>query len=411
MVLWYYFAIDIRVQKEARALAKAGHDVYVLSLRDRETRNKKRITDDAKVIQLSYPRDFLRRMWAYLYFVLFFVDPFWKKKITDTVRRYGIEALHVHCLPLAKTGLIVARKFNIPLVVDLHETHVETIKRDIPLANVVLGMKRKLRRYVSHALLTIRRWTKFEGYCIRYSDRVVTVVDEAKNYYVKLHRVQPGKIVVVMNVEDLDVFRNIEISGRIRESYRNNFIISYIGYFQHHRGIDTMIRALPRILERIPDATLVLVGGKGERDYEEGLRRLCKELKVEKSVVFTGWVDFRYVPSYVAVSDVCLVPHNLTGHTDTTIPHKLFQYMAMGKPVVVTDAKPLRRIVEEAECGIVVPSGDPRRMADAVIKLHDDKEYADRLGKNGKRIVERKYNWENEARKLCQIYDELDKGK
>ena len=78
--------------------------------------------------------------------------------------------------------------------------------------------------------------------------------------------------------------------------------------------------------------------------------------------------------------------------------------MAMKKPVILTDCKPLKRIVEECDCGLVVPSGDYNEMAEAVIRLYKDKEYSRKLGENGRRAVEEKYNWENEAKKLCELY-------
>jgi glycosyltransferase involved in cell wall biosynthesis len=165
---------------------------------------------------------------------------------------------------------------------------------------------------------------------------------------------------------------------------------------------------MPTVLEEIPDARLLLVG-KGSGEFDKEMRELCKDLNVENNVVFTDWVDFRLVPSYIALSDVCLVPHHASGHTNTTIPHKLFQYMAMRKPVIVTDCKPLKRIVEECDCGIVVPSGDRNEMAEAVIKLYNDRELAAKLGANGRNAVEGKYNWENEAKKLCELYERLEK--
>ena len=81
--------------------------------------------------------------------------------------------------------------------------------------------------------------------------------------------------------------------------------------------------------------------------------------------------------------------------------------MAMRKPVIVTDCKPLKRLVEECDCGIVVSSGDYDEMAEAVIRLYKDREYARKLGENGRRAVEEKYNWENEAKKLCELYKRL----
>ena len=77
------------------------------------------------------------------------------------------------------------------------------------------------------------------------------------------------------------------------------------------------------------------------------------------------------------------------------------------KPVIVTDAKPLKRIVEETKCGIVVPSGDYNKMAEAIIGLHKDEKWTRKLGENGRNAVEEKYNWKNEAKKLVDLYKKL----
>ena len=83
--------------------------------------------------------------------------------------------------------------------------------------------------------------------------------------------------------------------------------------------------------------------------------------------------------------------------------------MTFGKPVIVTNCKPLARIVKETNCGIVIPSGDHKKMAEALIKLYNDKKYAKKLGENGQRAIEEKYDWKNEADKLCLLYKELEK--
>lgn len=127
MVLERTFPPDIRVEKEARALIKAGHEIYVLSYWKKGMRNNESI-DNMNVIRWRRPADLLRSAWNYFFFGLTLVYPFWKKLITHSVKRYGIEAIHVHNLPLVKTGLITARRFGIFLVADLHENYPEAMK-------------------------------------------------------------------------------------------------------------------------------------------------------------------------------------------------------------------------------------------------------------------------------------------
>ena len=399
MVLQSYFPPDIRVEKEARALISAGHKIYLLSLGEKGMP----AVEDIKginVIRIFPHGSFLNRVWRFLWFNVFFDDLLWKRSLEGVIKQHEIEIVHVHDLPMVKTAASVAKKFNIPIIADLHENYPEGIRA---WRKVKMSWKSKIFNLVS----PVWRWKRLERSVLQHVDRIIAVVDESKEHYVNDCGVPPEKIIVVMNAEDLEEFGNLEIDESLVTKYKNKFVISYIGGFGPHRGIDTAIKAMPKVLEGIPNAKLLLVGGKGSKEYEEELNKLCTDLKVENNVEFTGWVDFRLVPSYIALSDVCIVPHHASGHTNTTIPHKLFQYMAMSKPVIVTDCKPLKRIVEECDCGIVVPSGDYNEMAGAVIRLYKDKEYARKLGENGRRAVEEKYNWENEAKKLCELYGRL----
>jgi len=400
MVLDSYFPPDIRVEKEARALIRAGHEIYLLSL-GKEGLPSTEYFNGINIIRIFPSESFLDRLLDFISFTIFFDSLAWKKALINIIDQYNIDVIHVHDLPMVKTAITVAKKFNIPVIADLHENYPEALK---VWRRGIKTWKRALLNLIS----PVWRWKRLEKSILHRVDRIITVVDEAKEHYVKDCGISPEKITVIMNVEDLNEFDNLKIDYSLVRKYEDNFVISYIGGFGPHRGIDTAIKAMSKVVEEIPDAKLLLVGGKASKEYEGYLRKLCKDLKIENNVEFTGWVDFNLVPSYISLSDVCLVPHLASGHTNTTIPHKLFQYMAMEKPVIVTDCKPLKRIVEECKCGIVVPSGDYNKMAEAIIMLYQNKEYARKLGKNGRRAVEEKYNWENEAKKLCELYERLE---
>ena len=162
---------------------------------------------------------------------------------------------------------------------------------------------------------------------------------------------------------------------------------------------------MPAVVDRVPNARLLVVGN-GEK-YRRRLESLVSDLGVSDHVTFTGRVPFDDVPSYIAASDVCLVPHQSTGHTETTVPHKLFQYMAMSRPVVVTDVAPLRRIVRNTDAGMVVRPDDPAGFALAFVELATDEARARELGENGRRAVEETYNWERAGEALCECYRKL----
>ena len=95
-----------------------------------------------------------------------------------------------------------------------------------------------------------------------------------------------------------------------------------------------------------------------------------------------------------------------SAHTDTMLPHKLFQYMAMGLPVVVTDCKPVERFVTETGAGEVAKSGDPSSLAQALARMADP-ERAAAASEAGKRAVRQQYNLDIEGKQLVALYDGL----
>lgn len=402
MVLGGAYPGDVRVKKEARALLGAGHKIYLLSL---GTRGMQAFEDvnGVKVIRIFPPKRFFKRAWRSLWSSIFFDDPFWRKTLEQIIKQYKIEITHCHDLPMVKITTSVARKFNIPAIADLHENFPEGIRA---WRKEKISSKIWLYNWLTFPF-PIGIYKKFEKSVLQHADRIITVIDEAKAHYVNDCQIPSERITIAMNTEDLEEFDNLKIDESLVEKYKDDFILTYIGGFGPHRGIETAIKSMPKIIEEIPQAKLFLVGG-GPEGYEELLKMSCRGLKVENNIVFTGWVNFELVPSYIALSDVCLVPHNASGHTNTTIPHKLFQFMAMKKPVVVTDCKPLKRIVDECNCGIVVPSRDYNEMAKAVIHLYKNKEFKERLGENGRRAVIEKYNWSNEGKKLIELYKKIE---
>jgi glycosyltransferase involved in cell wall biosynthesis len=159
---------------------------------------------------------------------------------------------------------------------------------------------------------------------------------------------------------------------------------------------------MDRVAARVPDAELVLVGGSD--DDRRDLRQRCARAGLDDVVTFTGWVEFEAALGHVADSDVCLVPHRRSPHTETTIPHKLFQYMALARPVAVTDLPPLERVVKDADAGRVVPPTDPEALAESLLDLYENPERAAALGANGRRAVEDRYNFSRDAATLRGVY-------
>ena len=300
----------------------------------------------------------------------------------------NLDAIHVHDLPLGIVGKHLSKKHGLPLVLDLHENY--------PAALTIWEYS---QNRIARVFLNVKRWRNYELKMVQAANRVIVVVDEALNRF-QVKKFSLEKFVVVSNALNI---KNYPVSDVPKRTNKDEFLFSYVGGLAVHRGLETAIHAMPFILEKIPSAKLLIVGSGRNL---KALKQLTKQLNVEKYVQFTGWISFAESVNFIQESDVCIIPHILTEHTNTTIPHKLFQYMYLEKPVIVSTCPPLKRIVKETNSGLVFKAGDAVDFAEKVILLRDP-ELRKKFGKNGRNAVLMKFNWEKESQKLRQMYHEL----
>jgi glycosyltransferase involved in cell wall biosynthesis len=392
MLLDRTFPPDPRVANEARSLVAAGFEVHILCLRHGERQSADEIWQGVHLHRVDIPRWFYRKASA-LSLELPAYRWFLRGRLRTFLRRERIDILHTHDLPMVSIGAAEVRPLGIPQIADLHENW--------PAALKTYGYA---RRFPGRVLISPERWKRHERAVLSDAGRipkVIVVIEEAKQRLIGLG-VAPERIAVVRNTVSVDDFRGFGIDRAIVDRFRGRFVLSYLGGFERHRGIETLVDAIPEIARAIPETLLLLIGGGSTAT---DLRERAAALGIADRVVFEGWQPFERFPSYIEASDVCVIPHVKNDHTDTTIPHKLFHYMLLGRPVLTTNCRPLERIVEETGSGVVVPSGDVAAMASGAKSLRDPGVRA-RMGEAGRRAVLNRYNWELDAMTLVALYRE-----
>jgi phosphatidylinositol alpha-1,6-mannosyltransferase len=168
------------------------------------------------------------------------------------------------------------------------------------------------------------------------------------------------------------------------------------------KGQDTLILALPRILAAQPDAVLLIVGGG---PYEKELRKLARETRVEKSVVFTGAVPWSQLPAHYGAGDVFAMPcRTRRGGLDVEgLGIVYLEASATGLPVVAGDSGGAPDAVLDGETGWVVRGGSAEEAADRITALLGDDELRRRMGERGRRWVEEKWRWDLLAERLKEL--------
>ncbi len=395
MVLKSNFPPDIRVEKEAKSLIAAGHEVYVLCNRE-AGKPEYEVWSDIHVCRLMPARSIIGSILG----LLFFRHPKIKKSICEFTSTFAIDVLHVHDLPLANTSISAAKLKKIPVVLDFHENYPAAVE-------VWRAFDTGPKRWLLNLISSRKRWLKDEKKAVQAANQVIVVVDEMKDTLVKRANVSPEKIHVITNTES-KAFGNCCLVGDDLESrFDGFFTLLYSGGIGPHRGIDTVIKALSHIRQKIPNIRLVLVG-TGSANVMNYLRKLAKDDNVEDLIFWDGWQPFAKMSAYMKACDVGLVPHNYNEHTDNTIPHKIFQHMMMGQPIIVSSCRPLARIVNETKAGALFEADSPQSLAASVTAIFQNQELRTQMGKNGiKATLEGPYMWEKTAINLCSLYQTI----
>lgn len=388
------FPPDIRVEKEIRSLKLVGHELTIICSKFGNRGNVEN-WNTTPIIRFPRATGFTRKL-STARRILTFYDQSWASYIRNTIQSINPEILHVHDLPMLGTALRIGKRFNLPVIADLHENYPAALE-------YYRNHEKKPKSFIQDFYFSPKRWRVFEKNCVIQSDHVIVVVQEARDRIIRLG-IPENKITTVENTVDIKYFESLELDQDLISNYKDKFVISYIGGFGGwHRGLDTAIMALPTIINAIPNALLVLVG---DGIIKQNLENIVATLSLQNYVNFIPWQPFNKVPSYISLSHVCIIPHHSTPHTDSTSPHKLFQYMLMSKPIVVSDCKPLKRIINETKSGLVFSAGDHLDLAEKIIRLNDPS-IRIRLGDAGRKAVLSRYNWGETSKKLYAVYEQF----
>lgn len=195
--------------------------------------------------------------------------------------------------------------------------------------------------------------------------------------------------------------------SEIRRRYRlaDRPVVVCVSRLVSRKGQDTLIRALPAVRRRVPDATLLLVGGGPDRAR---LARLARAHGVEREVVFAGPVPTAELPPHYAAGDVYAMPCR-TRRAGLDVEGLGIVYLeasASGLPVVAGDSGGAPDAVREGETGYVVAGRDQAALADRLARLLTDRELAARMGAAGRAWVESHWRWDTQAARLqCLLAD------
>ncbi len=391
MILDGVFPPDPRVENEALSLIQSGHKVFLYCLDYTRISPVFEKINGINICRQHFPK-IIYRLSALAYTIPVY-HLYLKRSLAFFLQDNHIQAVHVHDMQVVRSVFWVIKKMNIPLVLDLHENRPEIMKY-YSHVNSFFG---KLLIYTSV-------WKWFEHRYIRKAQKVIVVTEEAKEYYLRETNVDEKKFVVLPNTVRKEFYTNYKVHNDIIEKYAKHFVILYLGDTGRRRGLVTIIESLKYLVKPIPKIKLVIVGTSDDDTY---LKQLVTTLNYEDFVDFAGWVDVALFPSYILAGEVGICPIHKNIHHDTTYANKIFQSLAFGKPIVVSDCKAQENIVRKYTFGLVFKDRDVRDFADKVLMLYQDKNLYHTLSRNGKTAITERLNWDNNTDVLKNLYEDL----
>ncbi|SEE38462.1 Glycosyltransferase involved in cell wall bisynthesis [Tenacibaculum sp. MAR_2010_89] len=399
MVVDASYPNDIRVRKEADALVAADKKVIVICPH-RKNEVQIETINGVTVYRIGKNYSNFKKGILDIFESVFNVNPFFYFGIKKALIKYKIEYLHIHDLPLAGTGYLFKSRVK-EIILDLHENYPEALKTWFS------WKKNHLIKFKNFLFMNPKLWSKKERkYCLKYKN-IICVVEEMKQKLVSNFDIDPSKLIVISNQEKKEFALNFKNEVLQNVINPDSFSITYVGGFGPHRGLDTAIKAMPEIVKSIKNAKLFLIG-KGSTDVEEQLKNIVKENQMEKYVDFVGYRPFTEVSTIMKKSTVNIIPHKANEHTNNTIPHKLFQIMMSKSLLLVSSCKPLKRIVEKYDSGLVFKADDFNDFTKKILMIYKNKKLLEIKTENAyKAVMDEGENWDEESIKLVKFYNNL----
>jgi glycogen synthase len=315
-----------------------------------------------------------------------------RERLAEVAAEWRPDQLHAHSPVLtALAALPVARRLGLPLLYE-----IRAFWEDAAVGNGT-GSEGSLRYRLTRML---------ETRAARRADAVAVICEGLRRDLIG-RGIDADKIIVSPNGVDLHLFGNPPPAdaGFARSlGLEGADVVGFIGSFYDYEGLDDLIGAMPLLLERRPEAQLLMVGGG---PVEAALKRQAEEAGVADRVRFVGRVPHHEVELYYALIDLLAYPRKAMRLTDLVTPLKPLEAMAQRKLVVASDVGGHRELIEDGVTGTLFKAGDRAALADALADLFDRRDQWEARRETARLFVERERSWQANVANYAPVYQRL----
>ncbi len=186
----------------------------------------------------------------------------------------------------------------------------------------------------------------------------------------------------------------------------DNFVCGFAGTFGNWHGVDTIAESINYIVEQIPNAKVFLIG---DGPLRPEIERIIDANNSRENVIITGMIEFAEMPNYMAACDVLLTPckNNDDNSAFFNSPLKLYEYMAMEKPIVASFIGQQAEVIEDKVNGVAIKANDVEDLVRGIKFVYDNPELSIKMSKQARKDAIEKYSWEIHVKKIIKIYEDI----
>ncbi len=242
-----------------------------------------------------------------------------------------------------------------------------------------------------------------EAYTVKKADMVLTIT---KKMAEQLREIgcKKSKIRVIRDGVDTKKFYEFEVKDSFYKKYgldKNIDYVAFQGGIAAHDGVQFLVEAAPLVLKEHPKVKFLIVGAG---TYLKTIKEMVSKAGLDKSFVYTGWVDYKEMPLFMNLARINCVPLPDSPATHGVVTYKLFEAMACGTPSVMGNMPAVRATAKHMDSAYLVKSEDKENLAKGINKLLSDKKLYGQIKQNGLKLA-KKHEWRDIARDMADVLE------
>lgn len=304
-----------------------------------------------------------------------------QKKAREIHRKNRLDIIHAHVPAGAIAGVMAGKTLGLPIVTTIHTLYfkVRGFTEEMP----------PLSKYM-------------EKFIVKLPHDKIIAVSRVIAKQLKGLGIAAEKIEIIPNGVNLRMFNPKASSVRHRLGIKDGSVVSFFGRLWKVKGVEFLIKAVPLIVEKIPNAKFLIIG---DGPQKESLMKLADDLNVSKYVKFCRSISYSEMPAYIKASDCVVLPSLMEG-----LPITALEAMGCGVPVIATRVGGTPEVVEDGKNGFLIEPRRPKSIAEKLIQLLKDEKLRKRMGEAGRKFAE-KFDWDVIAGRTLEVYQEALKSR